>query len=103
MKAPSHLRAATRTWWKSIADTYELEAHHLSLLTAAAECWDRAQEARETVEKHGPYFRTKSGNIKAHPAIAVERDSRVTFARLIRELNLDVDEPPDARPPRIGG
>jgi len=103
MKAPTHLRASTRKWWTSIADRYELEPQHYNILTLAAEALDRCEEAREAIAKVGPYFKTKSGNIKPHPALAVERDNRVVFARLVRELNLNVDEPSDARPPRIGG
>lgn len=103
MKAPSHLRAATRKWWSSIADAYELEPHHLSLLTLAGEAWDRVQEAREVIAKHGAYIKLRSGNVKRHPALDVERDNRIAFARLVRELALDVDAPPDARPPRVGG
>jgi hypothetical protein len=27
---------------------------------------------------------------KAHPAIAIERDAKLVFSRLVRQLNLDV-------------
>jgi hypothetical protein len=34
--------------------------------------------------------------VRAHPAVAIERDARTGFARIIRELDLDV-QPPSAR------
>ena len=101
LKAPEHLNADTRTWWGIVATEYELEGHHLRLLTLAAESWDRGQEARETLAKSGPYYMNRQGEPRAHPAVAVERDSRIAFARLMRELDLDGVPAPDIRPPRI--
>jgi phage terminase small subunit len=68
----------------------------------AGEAFDRATEARETIEAEGTYFKDRFGCPKAHPAVAVERDARVLFARLVRELDLDGDVAPDPRPPRRG-
>lgn len=102
-KAPAHLRAPTRKWWSEIADDFELEAHHLRLLTLAAEAWDRGEQARQEISRRGAFFEDRFGTPHAHPAIAIERDSRIAFARLIRELALDVDPPRDTpRPQALG-
>jgi phage terminase small subunit len=83
-KAPGHLRAATRRWFLAVTEDYDLEPHHQRLLQAAAECWDRLQEAREAVKRDGAYVAGRYG-LRAHPAVAVERDSRLAvrpaFAR----------------------
>ena len=101
LKAPSHLSKSSREWFLTIAGEYELEASHLRLATLAAEAWDRGQEAREVLAKVGAFYTSKSGEPRAHPAVAVERDSRIAFARLMRELDLDGVPAPDIRPPRI--
>lgn len=79
---------------------YELESHHLLLLQAACEAWDRMQQARVAIKRDGAYLPDRYGVRKPHPAIGVERDSRVAFARLVRELDLDGEPAPDPRVPR---
>ncbi len=102
-QSPKHLKAATRRWWESVVGEYQLESHHLKLLTAAAECWDRAQQAREILVAEGLCTTDRFGQRRAHPAAAIERDAKGLFARLVRELGLDVEGPSESRPPRIGG
>lgn len=99
-KPPGHLRAPTRRWWRSVVEDFDLEAHHLRLLTRAAEAWDRGEEAREAVAKYGLTYTDRFGAPRARPEVAVERDSRIGFARLLRELALDVDTPEAPRAPR---
>jgi phage terminase small subunit len=94
---------ATRRWWSGVVAEFELDPHHLMLLTLAAEAWDRCEQARERILEDGAYVEDRWGQIKAHPGIAIERDSRIGFARLLRELALDVLPPGDSRPPMIGG
>ena len=76
---------------------YQLEPHHMRLLQAAAECWDRLQQARELLQRDGLVIEGREGGMRPHPAAAIERDSRIAFARLIRELDLDVEPPASAR------
>src|SRR5262245_15605380 len=92
MRAPPHLAAETRKWFTSVAATYDLEPHHLRLLQLAGEAWDRCQQAREAIAKEGL---TVPSGTRADPAISIDRDSRLAFARLIRELDRDA-EPPSA-------
>jgi phage terminase small subunit len=100
---PPHLRDATRAWWESVASQFDLEPHHVMLLTAAAEAWDRLQDAREAIVRDGAFVKDRFKQLKAHPAVAVERDARIGFARLLRELNLDSEPSAEPRPPPIAG
>ncbi len=101
MNAPKYLKAQTREWWLYVFNTYELESHHIKLLTLAGEAWDRCQEARKAIAKHGLTFTDKFGQVKVRPEVAIERDNKIIFARLIRELNLDTENPEDSRPPAL--
>jgi hypothetical protein len=80
-----------------------LEPHHRRLLSLAAGAWDRAEEARAALAEHGTTYTDRFGQPRARPEVAIERDSRVGFARLLRELDLDGEAGPDPRLPRRGG
>lgn len=97
---PKHLRTATKKWWTGVLDEYDLEPSEIRLLTLAGEAWDRGQQAREIVDSEGMTFLDRFGQPKARPEIGIERDSRIGFARLLRELALDIGEP-DNRPPGL--
>jgi len=103
-RAPAHLRLATRHWWESVCSAYVLEEHHVRLLTLAAEAWDRAADARDAMAKDGTYIPGRyRGSLHVHPAVRVARQAALDFARLLRELDLDTEPPPDPpRPPTPG-
>lgn len=97
---PKHLRIATKKWIRQILADYELESQHIKILIQAGETWDRILLAREMIEKNGAYYLDRWGSPKSHPALSEERNNRVIFTRLIRELNLS-EEAPDTRLPGL--
>jgi P27 family predicted phage terminase small subunit len=100
--SPAHLADETREWWVTVATEYQLESHHRRLLTLACESWDRGVQAREALAAHGTTYTDRWGQPRARPEVAMERDARIGFARLVRELALDIEPPDDTgRPPRI--
>jgi P27 family predicted phage terminase small subunit len=97
--APDHLSKSTQQWWKAVLDAYDLQDHHVRILQLACEAFDRAQEARQTLEFEGLVMPSRQGS-KVNPLVRVANDCTVIFVRCVRELGLDV-EPPDSRPPAL--
>lgn len=97
-KPPKHLRAETSKWWCEVLSEFALDSHHIRLLTKACEAFDRSEQAREAISKHGMTYDDRFGSPRARPECAIERDSRLAFARLVREIGLDVSPPTDSRP-----
>ncbi|MEQ1955316.1 P27 family phage terminase small subunit [Mesorhizobium yinganensis] len=99
---PSHLSDAAKKWWRTVTEEYQLEPHHELLLKLAAEALDRAEQARAIIEQDGVTVLDDRKNVRAHPAVAIEKDARTGFARLLRELDLDFEGGrSDRRPPAI--
>jgi phage terminase small subunit len=100
---PDHLSPAMKAWWRSVLADFELDEHHRFLLESAAGAWDRMTEARAAIAEHGLTYVDDRGAPKARPEVAIERDARIAFARLVRELDLDEAPPPEprGRPPGL--
>ena len=92
--APAHLKPPTKRRYRSVMHEYVLGEHHQRLLLLACEAFDRCAHAREMIDKLGIVLKTGTGSFKSNPALAVERDSRLAFARLLDQLGLDdIDAP----------
>ena len=60
-------------------------------------------EAGRVLKAEGAFTRNRWGEARPHPALALERDSRVGLCRALRELGLELQDADSSRPPRIGG
>ena len=58
---------------------YDLEPHHMRLLTLAAEAFDAAQEAREVLVGEGKVYVDRFGQPKPRPEVSIQRDSAISF------------------------
>lgn len=100
-KPPKTLQAVGRAFWRKVLRDYVLEENHeLELLAQACGCLDRISEAQEEVKAKGSYFNDRFGQPKAHPGLHEERNQRILFCRLIRELGLDIESEAYTRPKR---
>ncbi|SRR6266536_3059562 len=90
--APPHLSDISRRWWHAVTAEYALEPHHIHLLRLACEALDRAEEARQALATNGTTYLDRFNAPRLRPEVAIERDSRLAFARLCRELDLGTTE-----------
>jgi len=95
-RAPAHLSKAARKWWSGVMASYEIEEHMIQTVTAAAESWDRKEQARLILKTEGLTVDCRDGK-KTHPCVAVERDARLAYLRAVRELCLSSEDPDENR------
>lgn len=91
-RAPAHLSKEAKRIWREIIEEYDIEdAAGLRILRVALESFDRAQAARAAIDKEGMTVADKFGQIKPHPLLPIERDSRAAFLCGLKGLNLDLE------------
>lgn len=91
-RAPIHLSKEAKGIWKDILSEYSIDdAAGLRILRVSLESFDRAQAARETIDKEGMTVTDKFLQVKPHPLLPIERDSRAAFLAGLKALNLDLE------------
>ena len=99
-KAPESLKEAGKSFWEKVHADFVLEqSHDLSRLEQACACLDLIADAEARVKAEGLFSKDRYGQTKPHCALAIIRDNRTLFLRALRELGLDLIEPPDSRLP----
>ena len=97
---PLDLSGAATAWWRATVEEFELEPHHVRTLSEAAFAWDRCQQARSLVNQQGLVVEDPSGQLRPHPAVAIEHDSRIAYLRAMHQLHLDTAPLATRRPGR---
>lgn len=87
-KPPAHLSRGAKRWWRSVMETCSLGPDAVEILTAAAEAWDRKEDARQLIAEEGIILRDDTGLPLTHPAVQIEGQAADRMARLIRALNV---------------
>lgn len=101
-KIPGHLKATTKKWFRQVVADYVLEPHHIKLLTLACEAWDRSVEAQRILDSEGLTYADRWGVPHPRPEVKIKEQAEIIFARLLRELCLDIEPPKDVgRPPSL--
>ena len=85
----------TRRWWQSVAKAHKLTEAQRHLLTLAGETWDRSTQARRILEQDGLIFLDRFGQPRPRPEVTIEKDAKLLFARLMRELQAGGENLPE--------
>ena len=77
------------------------DTHDHRRLELAAACLDRIDDCRKIIDKEGSFVFDRFKQRREHPACKTERDNKILFLRAVRELNLDIQDAPESRPPGL--
>ena len=101
---PGHLSAEAKRMFENLCSEYGIsDTAGLRILRTALEAWDRCQNARRQIDKDGMVVRDKFNQLKPHPLLPVERDSRAAFLAGLKALNLDLEPLKEIGRPRGSG
>lgn len=92
IQAPNHLSPRAKTLWGELVPRRARSPERLALLQTALEALDRADQAKEQLDREGLTWTTKSsGAVHVHPLLKVEKDARGAFAQIWNRLGLFFD------------
>ena len=90
--APGHLSEDGQKKWAELIEAFLIDdAEGLEILRFGLEARDRATKAREEIDKMGMTVVDKFGQVKPHPLLATERDSRAAYLAALKQLKLEPD------------
>lgn len=101
-RAPTHLSKEAQKWFRKLCDEYAIDDEAgLLILQTSLEAFDRMRRAQVEISERGEVFSDRFGQIKANPAVAMERDARSQMLAALKQLNLDLEPLRDGpgRPP----
>ena len=96
--APKHLSGQAKADWKRFHEEYQLDSDCEDILLELLEAGDRKRQAQAEL-KAGIVVTNRFGELRPHPACAIERDSRLQILRCLRALGLPLSEEADKRKP----
>lgn len=106
-RCPDGCTDPVRVFRRAVQAEWDLDVRHLAILDQACAVLKEIYSTSATLHREGLFYHDRFGQPKVHPLQKELRQLRVVFARLVRELGLDVDEedfvltPTTVRPPRV--
>jgi phage terminase small subunit len=92
LEPPSHLSESSRAIWDRYVPSVVKLPGPQSMLSAALQARDRAEEARREVERDGMLLVSKRSTLaRVHPAVRIEKESLALFTKIMQQLHLNWD------------
>ena len=92
MKKTAKLSPEAQAWFDRLQAEYGIsDAAGLLLLQTAMEAFDRLAECQASIALHGASCPDRFGQLKPHPLLGPERDSRAQMLAALKALNLDLE------------
>lgn len=85
---PAHLSKKMKEFWRGVFEIKTLQSHEVLILVKACECHDRAEQARRILKKQGLTFEDRFRQPRSRPEVAIERDNKALFAKLLGQIHL---------------
>ena len=96
--APNDLSERSKSLWNAIIGRRVKSAGRTAQFLEALRALDRADEAREQIEKEELVIPSKNGGIPhQNPLLKIEQESRTLFNKIWSQLNLSWDPKVDGR------
>jgi P27 family predicted phage terminase small subunit len=93
-KPPAGLCDEAKRFWREVVSEFTIDdVGSRRVLQSACEAFHRMLQAQEIISKEGITCSDRFGQLKVHPAVLIERDSRAAVLQALKQLKLVVDEP----------
>jgi Phage terminase, small subunit len=77
-----------KTFWRAAFERRRIQPYKVEILLKACEAHDRAEQARRILKREGVTYQDRFGQPRSRPEVALERDSRSQFAKLLDQVGL---------------
>ena len=88
---PKHLSAEAQDWWSQLMGRYGFDSPaQLLTLQTALEAFDRMRQSQQIIARDGATVTDRFDQVKSHPQLTVERDSRSGMMQSLKALDIDL-------------
>jgi hypothetical protein len=91
-KTPANLKARGRNLWKGTVEGMEWQPYELLQLEDICRAADAIADLEAAARKASTFAKGSTGQVVIHPVIQELRVQRASFAQLVKQLNLPVDD-----------
>jgi len=77
-----------KMFWISAFEGKRIQPYRVEILLKACEAHDRAEQARRILKREGLTFEDRFLQPRSRPEVAIERDARSQFAKLLDQAGL---------------